>query len=46
MADLSVLLALMAGRNGGMALAHVKEGEVECLVLPEERILNPAKPVC
>jgi len=26
-ADLSVMLALMAGRNGGNALAHVKEGE-------------------
>lgn len=40
------MLALMAGRNGGDALAHVKEGEVECLVVSEERILNPAEPVC
>ena len=29
MADLSVMLALMAGRNGGQALVHVKNGEVE-----------------
>lgn len=32
MADLSVMLALMAGRNGGKALEHVKNDEVECPV--------------
>ena len=36
MADLSVMLALMAGRNGGKALVHVRNGEVECPMLPRE----------
>lgn len=40
------MLALMASRNGGPALAHVKEGEVGGLVFPKERVLNPVEPVC
>lgn len=40
------MLALMAGRNGGKALAHVKEGEVGCPVLSEERVLKLVEPVC
>jgi len=37
------MLALMAGRNGGKALTHVRNGEVECSV---HYVLGPAEPVC
>ena len=40
------MLALMAGRNGGKALAHVKNGEVESrFVVFHEKVLDPAEPV-
>jgi len=40
------MLALMAGRNGGKALAYVKNGEVRRILLARERSLAPTEPVC
>ena len=39
------MLALMAGRNGGEALVHVRNGEVEYPVLPREWTIASAEPV-
>jgi hypothetical protein len=40
------MLALMAGRNGGEAVTYVKNGEVERVVISQERALDPTEPVC
>jgi len=44
-ADLSIMLALMAGRNGGRALAHVRNGEVRVYAAPHlrPRSLDPTE---